>query len=426
VYKQVYKSKPTRKRRKKVKDNKLAFTQGFMERLEADKVRQKFWDTKVNGLMVEVMPSGSKIFRFRRTIKGKIETSTIGPYPSISLEEARDEAVRLSAKLVDGASFINNRQAARDELTLEGLFDLYFNLHVEGACETADELRKESKRYWSRLLPLKLSAISSLDIQEQKARLAKGEKGKTHKHRSNKALDLVKAAFAWGVLNAGVKENPAKGVKNFTTQSRERIIAPEEYEPLMRAIACYPDKRIRDFFFMCLYTGARSGKVMSMKWSDIDFTLERWLIGKDKNKDSNHVPLSEAALSILRARYKERGAIQWVFPGGQVHQPTTNHLTEPKSAWKKILKWASGEVPNITDLRIHDLRRSLGSYMAMAGENTATIQKVLGHKSLQAASRYQRVNNTAAQDATNKAVNLMSIMANSSQQDKTKNKESIS
>jgi integrase len=408
VHKQVHKSKPAKKRKKKVKDNKLVLTQGFIERLEKPKRRQKFWDSKVNGLLLEVMTSGAKIFRFRKTVKQQIQTSTIGSFANISLEEARDAAIRIAAKIADGASFTSERQALREELTLQELTELYFSLHAKGRCETIDEMRSDVYRWWAKELPLKLSALNAMILQSRIDRLSSNG---AHVHRANKARDHIRAILTWGTKRKQLKENPALELEGFTTQARQRVIDPEEYAPLMRAMSRYPDKRLRDFFYLCLYTGARSGKVMSMRWEDINFGSQTWLIAKDKNGDPNYVPLSNAALSILTERYRQRGAIQWVFPGGQSHKPTTSHLKEPKGAWAKILEWAAEETPSIADLRIHDLRRTMGSYAAMSDSSTATVQKLLGHKSIQAAAIYQRVNNSAAKVAADKALTLLRTMS---------------
>ena len=48
----------------------------------------------------------------------------------------------------------------------------------------------------------------------------------------------------------------------------------------------------------------------------------------------------------------------------------------------------------LTDLRIHDLRRTMGAWLVRTGANTAINAKALGHKSMQAAAVYQRIADT--------------------------------
>ena len=86
-----------------MKANTLQFTQSFIERTETTtNKRVKYWDTKITGLVLEVMPSGSKIFRYCRTVNFKQQWATIGKFPNPTLGEARDAAIKLSAQLVDG------------------------------------------------------------------------------------------------------------------------------------------------------------------------------------------------------------------------------------------------------------------------------------------------------------------------------------
>jgi integrase len=87
-----------------------------------------------------------------------------------------------------------------------------------------------------------------------------------------------------------------------------------------------------------------------------------------------------------------------VFPG----PGKTGHLVEPKGAWQRILKRAK-----ITNLRIHDLRRTLGSWQVAQGVSLAIIGKSLGHKSLQATQVYSRLTLDPVRDAMEKATDAL-------------------
>jgi integrase len=100
-------------------------------------------------------------------------------------------------------------------------------------------------------------------------------------------------------------------------------------------------------------------------------------------------PLTPSALEILKRRYEdeEKHAI-WVFPSDRRGRKTgeLSHLSNPKEAWKRILKRAG-----ITNLRIHDLRRTAGSYMAIQGVSPTIFGKALGHRSQAATAMYARL-----------------------------------
>ena len=71
-----------------------------------------------------------------------------------------------------------------------------------------------------------------------------------------------------------------------------------------------------------------------------------------------------------------------MFPGKE----EKGYLADPKKAWKQVLKRV-----DVADLRIHDLRRTLGSWMGALGATTAIIGKTLAHKSVEATRVYERI-----------------------------------
>ncbi len=101
-----------------------------------------------------------------------------------------------------------------------------------------------------------------------------------------------------------------------------------------------------------------------MSWNNIDFNRCEWSIQETKNGESHTIPLIPQAVSILKERL-ERKTNQWVFSSPA---SKSGHIEEPKRAWKNLLKRA-----DIQDLRIHDLRRTLGSWQAATGANSYII-----------------------------------------------------
>jgi integrase len=109
--------------------------------------------------------------------------------------------------------------------------------------------------------------------------------------------------------------------------------------------------------------------------------LGEWHIPETKNGEQHRIPLSPVALEILDNRRQHKEG-DYVFTG----TGAKGHLADPKKAWQRILKRAG-----IEDLRLHDLRRTLGSWMAASGATTAMIGKTLAHKSQQATKIYERL-----------------------------------
>jgi integrase len=104
---------------------------------------------------------------------------------------------------------------------------------------------------------------------------------------------------------------------------------------------------------------------------------------KSKSGDPMVLSLTDETLKVLESR---RSAVPpecpWVFPG----RGATGHITEIKSTWKRILERAG-----IRDLRLHDLRRTLGSWQAATGASLPIIGKTLGHRNQATTAIYARL-----------------------------------
>src|SRR6185503_5001402 len=93
---------------------------------------------------------------------------------------------------------------------------------------------------------------------------------------------------------------------------------------------------------------------------------------------------------------------QYVFPGSG----KSGHLEEPKKGWQRILTRAG-----IADLRIHDLRRTLGSWQAKQGASLAIIGKSLNHKNQNTTAIYARLDLDPVRDSVNTATSAMMAAA---------------
>lgn len=198
-----------------------------------------------------------------------------------------------------------------------------------------------------------------------------------------RAVDTMAAIINWGNRRGVIRcTNPCKNVEKFRLEARDRFLLPDELDRFKAALAT-EKQCIQDFFWLCLLTGARRGNVMSMRWDEIDTQLQLWRIPAHKHKNGRPhlIPLTDAALAILDRRRR-------LAPGTYVFPSTgaKGHLVEVRRAWRRILKRAQ-----ISDLRIHDLRRTVGSYLAINGESQYIIGKLLGHIDQRSTAIYARL-----------------------------------
>lgn len=275
-----------------------------------------------------------------------------------------------------------------ESMTFGELFSLYFEQRIEQRTRDTRNARYFFALYGPRWSNIPVHEITRKSVQAWLDAL--GPKGQL---AANRALDVMRATINWGIYREliPISNNPCVGVEKFKLRSRKRFAAPDELIRLKAALDEESDL-MRDFFWMCLLTGARRGNVQSMTWTEIDFDLSTWTIPAEKFKtgDSHTLPLNSLALSILHRRWRARRESRWVFPSPK----TAHHITEPRRAWKRVLKRAS-----ISDLRIHDLRRTMGSYLAINGANQYVIAQMLGHKDVRSTAIYARLNLAAVRKA---------------------------
>jgi integrase len=374
---------------------KFHFTKKAIDRLVADGERAYFYDDEVRGLAVAVNPTGTKMFVLYRKIDGRPERVKIGPYPDLSIDQARGMASQMNAVIAQGGNPARERRSVRSEMTLAELFDTFLLLHA-----------KERKRTWKsdqgmfnlHLHSWRLRKLSS--IRKQDVVALHGHIGRTRGQiAANRVLELLSSMFNrarndWGYDG----DNPAAGVRHFKERKRERFLDDSEVPRLFEAIATETDF-YRDYVLVALLTGARRSNVESMRWEEINWKRAEWIIPAEKSKSDEplRIVLVPAVLEILERR-KASSLSEWVFPG----PGKTGHLVEPRRAWARILKRA-----DLSDLHIHDLRRTLGSWQTATGASLPIIGKSLGHKSLAATQIYARLNLDPVRAAVNKATDAM-------------------
>ncbi|MBS2005763.1 MAG: tyrosine-type recombinase/integrase [Cyanobacteria bacterium SZAS TMP-1] len=393
-------------------DKKIKFTIENLGKIEcpADQKWVLIKDPKVQGLKLRVMKGGSKSFIYQRRLPsnnenaGKLVEINLGRFGDLAIEQARRKADDLNSLVGQGKDPTGEQQS---DLTYGELFNTYIEQYAKHQTNTWEEAVAIHRRHFERWSNKRISKIRRSDVQAWVYDLA-GE-GRKKKGTANRAYDQMKAVINYGKRKDLVDcDNPCVGVDKFPTQSRERFIQPgDEFAKFAKALAEEPNETWRDFFWISLFVAARRSNVLAMAWHEISFELETWTIPKTKNGDSLTVPLTPSAMEILKRRrdVKDRHDT-WVFPSDRRSRKTGEftHLGNPKEAWKRLLKRAE-----INDLRIHDLRRTAGSYMAIQGVSPTIIGKALGHRSQAATAMYARLTQDPVRQAM---INAQAGLAN--------------
>jgi integrase len=374
---------------------RFAFTKRKLEALapSADGKRTYCQDTSTEGLNLCVTPSGTRTFYLVRWFQGRKVRVPLARFPGMSVEEARKSCRALVTKMAAGVDVQAVRQSARHEQTVSGLWDFW----LEHAKSRKRSWKEDVRMYEKFLKPWagrRLSTIRKPDVQALFAKIGKD----SGPYQANRVLALLRAMFNHGADMGFDGANPAKGVKKFREVKRDRFLESDELPAFFQAVLAEPNTMFQDFFVLCILTGARRANVQSMAWQDVDLNLAYWRIPETKSGIPVVVPLVPAAVAILRKRLDSANGEPWVFPTSS----RTGHLTEPKAAWKRLLARAG-----LTDLRLHDLRRSLGSWQAMGGSSLTVIGKSLGHTQPSTTAIYARLQLSTVRDSVGSATDAM-------------------
>jgi integrase len=380
--------------RNKMENNAFNFTKELIIKLVLPKQgRDIYKDTKERGLILIVSYTGGKTFYIAKNIKTepgkKYYRKKIGDFPDLSIAEARTKVFNLKTHIARGFNPFKKVNKDHEEIIFEDLFDKYINNYAKHntKCWKADVAEINEKAIT--LFNKKVSSITKNEIHDLFNHLT--PRGK---YSANRFLDRLKAIFnkaiEWGLLD----KNPTKGIKKHKEKSRDRYITLEEKDQFFQAVHSESNTLMRNFILMSLYTGARKGNMLSMRWKDISFNNKLWYISDTKNGESQNVVLSEEALKILKEMH-ESAKSEWVFPSDS---SASGHLQEPKKAWKRICQRAG-----MDDLRIHDLRRTRGSWMAITGASQYVIGKALNHKSPRSTAIYARLSLDPVRESLEKA-----------------------
>lgn len=351
------------------------------------------------GLQLRVTSAGAKTFSvFKRVKGGSPERITLGQYPDITPENAKREAAKYIADLVNGKSAVEAAKQGKQETTLGELFeDFQKHRRNRRGANLSESTKRDYKSsfdlYLVNLAGRKLSRINDTELAAIHTRI-----GREHPTRANRVIALVSSLFGYArerKLFSGV--NPAFGIKMFPENSRDRFLQSDELPRFFQALAEEQNETMRDYFLLSLLTGARRSNVQAMRWQDVNLDRGEWRLLTTKNGTPQTVTLSPEACTILATRKPADEAL-YVFPG----IGASGHLTEPKKGWQRVLERAG-----LKDLRIHDLRRTLGSWQAKTGASLVIIGKSLNHKNQNTTAIYARLDLDPVRESVDRATSAM-------------------
>jgi integrase len=272
------------------------------------------------------------------------------------------------------------------ELTYEAVFKLYFEEHAKQFCARPHEIDRAFELHFTPLRDKEVTSLTRLDIQKWVNKVAE-ESGR---ESAKKNFQQLKAVLRWGEAMDlyTLRKDPTIKITTPKSKPRRDYMKKEEFDRFVYALSLQSEL-IRDFFLVLFLTGARKSNVMSMQWEELDLSAGLWFVPDSKNGEPLTLVLSGRALAILQDR-KSTSKSKYVFPScGK-----TGHLVHIGKAWNRIK-----EIAGVQKLRPHDLRRTVGCWMALSGVSLQIIGETLGHKSYDSTLAYAHLHKVPVRDA---------------------------
>ena len=194
---------------------------------------------------------------------------------------------------------------------------------------------------------------------------------------TNRYMSVLSHCFSVAVKDWEWMEcNPMSRIRKMKEpKGRERFLSCEEIDRLLTACKKSKSKNLYLFTVLALSTGSRKNEILSLKWSDVDFSRQTIELNQTKNGESRLVPITEPALSMLKER-KEWVTSPLVFPHKYIQK-----------GWERAV-----QISGIADVHIHDLRHTCASLLLMSGTDLFTVGRILGHRDPSSTARYTHLN----------------------------------
>lgn len=288
-----------------------------------------------DGLFLHVYPNGKKLWRMSYRHAGKQRDMTFGPYPLVSLLEAREKRYAARKLLLDGKDPAAEKRAEevaaaqREETTFAAYADIYLD-RLAKAGRSEPTLKKS--RWIVEILARDLRSQQLTDIAPRDVlRVLRVVEAKGNRETARRMRGVLSSVFRLAIIEDVIQVDPTAPLKGALlapeTRHHPAVTDPEAFGALLRAIEGYEGHRtIRLALQLLALTFPRPGELRQSEWAEVYTKEALWIIPahRTKMRREHRVPLSRQAVE----KFEELRAITG---GGQLCFPSIRSLDNPLS-----------------------------------------------------------------------------------------------
>jgi len=328
-----------------------------------------YWDDDIPCFGLRVYPADRRTYVVSYRVKYRKRLATLGRADALTLSEARKRARAFLGQVAGGEDPQADGDALKAASTVKALVETYVRKHANPKKQSG----RADERYLNSHLVPKLGSrlavtITSADIADIHCAY-----GAEHPYAANRFLEIVRKMYncapTWGMVPKAFP-NPCTGIEEFPEHKRKVYVTNEQMPALARAIEAELNDHARHALWLLLLIGIRKKELLRAQWSDVDWDQRTLAIGRTKNGEPLLAPLSLAAIERLKMIPQIAGN-PYIICGKFTGQP----LKDLRSAWARV-RTAAG----LQHVRIHDLRRTVGSWLVQGGASLHLVGAVLNHK----------------------------------------------
>ena len=288
-----------------------------------------------NGLLLQITPNGTKLWRMRYRFGGKEKMISLGHYPDVSLRTARERRDRERSLLSQGTDPSEARQSNQREAEARTA-----NTFAAAAAAWYDQkhcrevVSAHAKRNWRRIELYALPRLGTLPTTEITPPIVLSvlrdidDQGRTETAHRVKALigQVMRYAIALGTAERDPTRDLSDALPPSKPTHHPAVTDPEELADLLTSIHAYAgDPITRAALQLAPLLLIRPGELRAARWSEVDFdTQELHLV--TKGRVDHIVPLASQAITVIQRLEPISGRSPYILESQRSRgQPISNN-----------------------------------------------------------------------------------------------------
>jgi len=349
-------------------DRTFKFTQTRIEKLPAapENKRVDYFDVECPKLICRVTSTGAKTFAVLKWDGKTAKRITLGRFPDMSVNDAREKALSALSDMANGINPIEEKRKARlKNITLQELLDKYLSDKSDLREASVKDYRKNMRAFFD-WLDKPIDSITRDMVLTRRNQFTGGRDNKMRVLRllMRYAVDTLKA------LDESPVDVLTDGRLWGKLKRKKRMIESDNLKDWHAAVLNLENEKAKVYLLLLLHTGLRDQDVRYLEWRDVDFANDSFVARDTKNHTDFIAYIPPQIKPYLRSLYEKTGKGGYVFPGGGVD----GVMDIPRKPIAQVIKQTGIEFSS------HDLKRTFLTIGEAAMIPFSLLKALANHK----------------------------------------------